>query len=377
MSSSSAAAHLLRLAISRSPFRRKSTFQTSQCLHTTSARRATPLPTTSSGPPPSAPVPPASSYEERIARRRRQAELQNPAQALKTTQKKPGATLRKRFWKEVHVREVKDGYQIHLDTRALQTPSKHPLLIPRSKPHLALALALEWELLPTAAHATRQHLIPLTSLTARAQDLQLQDAQSPQNPTREDIVNTLMRYLDTDTMLCWAPESPSTIKAAPSLEGDRVETLRDLQIRTAMPITSFLARHVWPGVEIVPVTDSESIVPKPQPEMTRSVIRGWLTGLPAYELVGLERAVLACKGLLGAVRLLVEWSESVGVAAAAGEGQREVFDIERAAQAASLEVDWQTGMWGEVEDSHDVEKEDLRRQLGSVVLLVSGERKAR
>ena len=186
-----------------------------------------------------------------------------------------------------------------------------------------------------------------------------------------------MRYLDTDTMLCWAPESPSTIKAAPSLEGDRVETLRGLQIRTAMPITSFLTRHVWPGVEIVPVTDSESIVPKPQPEMTRSVIRGWLTGLPAYELVGLERAVLACKGLLGAVRLLVEWSESVGVAATAGEGQREIFDIERAAQAASLEVDWQTGMWGEVEDSHDVEKEDLRRQLGSVVLLVSGERKAR
>jgi ATP synthase F1 complex assembly factor 2 len=29
-------------------------------------------------------------------------------------------------------------------------------------------------------------------------------------------------------------------------------------------------------------------------------------------------------------------------------------------------------MWGEVEDTHDVEKEDLRRQLGGVVLLVGG-----
>jgi chaperone required for assembly of F1-ATPase len=49
------------------------------------------------------------------------------------------------------------------------------------------------------------------------------------------------------------------------------------------------------------------------------------------------------------------------------------FGVEEAARAASLEVDWQTGMWGEVEDTHDVDKEDVRRQFGSVVLLVSGE----
>jgi ATP synthase F1 complex assembly factor 2 len=40
--------------------------------------------------------------------------------------------------------------------------------------------------------------------------------------------------------------------------------------------------------------------------------------------------------------------------------------------AVNLEVDWQTRNWGEVEDTHDVEKEELRRQLASVVLLVSG-----
>ncbi len=52
------------------------------------------------------------------------------------------------------------------------------------------------------------------------------------------------------------------------------------------------------------------------------------------------------------------------------------FGIEQAAEACSLEVRWQTGMWGEVEDTHDVEKEDLRRQFGSVILLVSGTGKA-
>jgi ATP synthase mitochondrial F1 complex assembly factor 2 len=55
-----------------------------------------------------------------------------------------------------------------------------------------------------------------------------------------------------------------------------------------------------------------------------------------------------------------------------GRGRR--FGIEEAAQACSVEVAWQTSRWGEVEDTHDVEREDLRRQLGSVLLLVCGER---
>jgi ATP synthase mitochondrial F1 complex assembly factor 2 len=106
--------------------------------------------------------------------------------------------------------------------------------------------------------------------------------------------------------------------------------------------------------------------------MTRDVIQGWVSGLPAFELAGLERAVLAGKGLLGAARLLVEWStELAHLRDEAAE--RKKFGIEEAARAANLEVDFQTQMWGEVEDTHDVNKEDLRRQLGSVILLVSGE----
>ncbi len=97
-------------------------------------------------------------------------------------------------------------------------------------------------------------------------------------------------------------------------------------------------------------------------------------GLPSFELAGLERAVLAGKGLLGAARLVVEWSEELGHLR--GEGDVKEFGVEEAAKTASLEVDWQTGMWGSVEDTHDVEREDVRRQLGSVVLLVSGKKAA-
>ncbi len=189
---------------------------------------------------------------------------------------------------------------------------------------------------------------------------------------RDEIVNTLMRYLDTDTLLCWAPPPPifSEDAAPPS-------SLRDLQIRVAKPIIADLTQKVWPGIELKPTLDPQSIRPVEQPEATRAVIRGWVAGLPAWDLAGLERAVLAGKSLCVGARLVVEWSEEFEHLRDVDRIQRDNdtqqrFGIEQAAEACSLEVRWQTGKWGEVEDSHDVEKEDLRRQFGQVILVVSG-----
>jgi ATP synthase F1 complex assembly factor 2 len=210
----------------------------------------------------------------------------------------------------------------------------------------------------------------MTSLVSRALDLADEDAKGG-GEIRSNIVTTLMRYLDTDSLLCWAPEA---VPDPPGYETHigRTESLRSIQIRTAQPIIQFLTERVWPGVEIVPVLDEGSIMPKSQPQMTRDVIQGWISGLPAFELAGLERGVLAGKGLLGAVRLVVEWSTEL--AHLRDQEAESRFGVEEAAKAASLEVDWQTGMWGAVEDTHDVEREDIRRQLGSVVLLVSGQK---
>lgn len=127
----------------------------------------------------------------------------------------------------------------------------------------------------------------------------------------------------------------------------------------------------------MPALDSNSILPVDQPAETQAIIRSWMLGLSPWDLAGLERAVLAGKSLLVGVRLLAEWSESFRTIREQkwdpnGEGGRMRFGIEAAAEACSLEVRWQTGRWGEVEDSHDVEKEDLRRQFGSVILVVGG-----
>lgn len=178
----------------------------------------------------------------------------------------------------------------------------------------------------------------------------------------------LLRYLDTDTLLCWAPASTPTNL---SDEDGRGESLRDLQVRTAKPILSYLTQNVWPGVELRPTLDNGSILPTSQPAATRAVIKGWMAGLPAWELVGLERAALAGKSLCVAARLVCEWSECLKLGDTGGETAGR-FGIEEAAKACSQEVIWQTGRWGEVEDSHDVDKEDLRRQFGSVILVVSG-----
>ncbi|HEU0049839.1 MAG TPA: ATP12 family chaperone protein, partial [Nitrososphaera sp.] len=199
-----------------------------------------------------------------------------------------------------------EGYQIYLDSRPVRTLAKNILTIPSSKPHLAHAIALEWDLLASAQQALKQHLIPLTSLAARAQDIAQQDNRG-ESTIRSNIVLTLMRYLDTDALLSWVPEKNQHDPQAS--DDERSGSLREIQIRTAEPIISLLLERVWLEIEIKPVFESDSIMPSPQPQITKDVIRAWISGLPAYELAGLERGALASKSLLVAARLLIEWSE--------------------------------------------------------------------
>ncbi|KAI1130037.1 hypothetical protein F5Y10DRAFT_236873 [Nemania abortiva] len=382
-----------------SPLQRRPLLLAARHIHSTSASPATVSPIHGTGPPPQPPSPAVDSTSARLERRRKHAALLEQAQEIRassrhappssspttstkdnsrTSQSAPASPLaRRRFWKHVHVREVDGALEVHLDKRPLRRPTNKEIVrLPASKPLLAAALALEWDLLVSAQQATKQHLIPLMSLVCRALDIADDDAGRDVEKTageskslRTGIARMLMRYLDTDSLLCWAPP-PRHGHDAPDARGN---TLRELQKRAAEDVVAYLSTNVWPGVEIEPVLDGESIMPRGQKPETRQIIEGWIMGLSPWELAGLERAVLAGKGLLGAVRLIAEWSEGfIGIRGLGDEGEKRTFGVEEAAKLASIEVDWQIGNWGEVEDTHDVEKEDLRRQLGSVVLLVSG-----
>ena len=349
-------------------------------LHGTPSKDATPIPhPTISGPPPSPPESTPSAAGERVTRKRQQAEALREAQTTKINPSKPGTALQKRFWKDVLVKHNADtdSLEIWLDKRPVRTPTRHVMSIPRSKRALAGAIALEWDQLVSAQQALKQHYIPLTSLTSRVLDIQSGDVQHTPtaNPIRASIIKLAMRYLGTDTLLCWVPER----NIHDPYDNGTGRNLRRRQREIAEPIIAYLTTHIWPGVEIVPILGEDSIVPIAQPEMTREVIRGWVSGLPAFELAALERGVLATKSLLIAARLMVEWSSDFEHLRKDRTSHEDTdlelitqrFDIDIAAEAASIEVLHQTEQWGEVEDTHDVEKEDMRRQLGSVVLLVS------
>ncbi|KAL5115492.1 hypothetical protein ACEQ8H_006633 [Pleosporales sp. CAS-2024a] len=281
------------------------------------------------------------------------------ARRLHTT---PARTTR--FYKHVGVRETQEGLQVLLDSRPVRTPAQAALTLPASKPQLATAIALEWDRLQSAQQALKTHYLPLTSLAARALDMARADAHGEPR-VRRDVLALLMRCLATDTLLCWAP--------AHVLNDHRRhgQTLRQLQMATATPILAHLTTHVWPGLAIRPILAPDSILPVEQDDATKHAIRAWLAALPAFELAGLERAVLASKSLLVGVRLIHEWGEAFAPSREPADAGR--FGIDAAAEACSLEVRWQTSQWGEVEDTHDVDTEDVRRQLGSAVLLVSGD----
>lgn len=281
---------------------------------------------------------------------------------------------RKRFWKEVHVRKIDKCLQIYLDSRPLRRSNNKILTIPVTKPNLATAIAVEWDCLVSTQQALKPHMIPLTSLASRALDIEDSEGISNEDSEsiRSNIATSLLRYFDTDSLLCWAPPPPLD---PPGYEKhkSRTEPLWILQQRAASPIVEFLQKKLWPGVKIDPILNGHSIIPKAQSPETREIIYNWIHGLSAWDLAGLERGVLAGKGLLGAVRLVVEWGENFRHLIDDDERHtRQSFGIEEAAKVFSLEVEWQTSMWGLVEDTHDVDREDLRRQLGSVVILVSG-----
>ena len=175
--------------------------------------------------------------------------------------------------------------------------------------------------------------------------------------TRDAMIANLIRYLDTDTVLCWAPTTPERLR-----DPERPQ-LRDQQIAVARGIMEYLEAWVWPGVVINPVDGDEGMVGKGQPKETREALAMWMKELDTWKLVGLERVIHATKSFVIGARMVAEW----------GIGGNGLWGIAEAAQAASIEVAFQTQQWGEVEDTHDVEKEDRGRQIGGGWLLIVGE----
>lgn len=251
----------------------------------------------------------------------------------------------KRFWKTVAVEDSSLGYLVTLDKKPIKTPSSATLQIPPSKKTLAILIAAEWAQVSSAN--IRQHQLPLTSLAARAIDhLDLH------HRDRQVTMQLLLRYLDTDAVLI-------------HIEG--TERFRAMQDSEWTPIRKWAEKFFGTPISHLPA--DKGIVSHKQSTETREAATKWIETLDKWELAAFERSVYATKSFLLST-LLIE-SQKQGLSKH-GEALKDgAMGVEEIANLATLEVRYQTELWGEVEDTHDVDHVDIRRQLGSAVILVA------
>ncbi|WRT70815.1 uncharacterized protein IL334_007814 [Kwoniella shivajii] len=229
-------------------------------------------------------------------------------------------TLR-RFWKTVHIKQDESGqFQITLDQRALKTPGGAKLSIPTQRRLLALLIANEWE---NQDEVLKQHALPVTSLASRAIDGLGEGA------IRSGVIDQMMKYLDTDTILYHSDTPPTLVK---------------MQKQHWDPLFSWLLEEY--NVTLNPAEGFSS--PK-QSEEVKSKLKNVLEEMDGWELAAFERAAYASKSFVIALALC--------------KGK---LSANEAADASHVEVRSQIEKWGEVEDTHDVDYQDIRRALGSV-----------
>ena len=103
----------------------------------------------------------------------------------------------KRFWKDVAVSEMNDGYSIKLDGRVVKTPLKRTMSVPTEK--LAAAIAGEWDAQDGVVDPTT---MPFTRSANAAID-KVADQ-------RNEVAALISAYGETD-LLCYFAEGPDAL----------------------------------------------------------------------------------------------------------------------------------------------------------------------
>ncbi|KAK9478207.1 hypothetical protein V1514DRAFT_331915 [Lipomyces japonicus] len=254
---------------------------------------------------------------------------------LKKSQGSTYKTSSKRFWENANIDNTKEGQVIQLGKKPIRTSAGHPLVIPANQTVLANLLVQEWATLPSLQ--IKPHSLPLTSLAARAIDI---EKAQDKDEVKEQIVNSLLPYFDTDTMLIFAPSHEYNGR------------LREDQEKIYRPIIEWVEQY-FGDIKLSYSDGDHGLTGNAQPEEIKTKATEWAKNLDAWKLTAFERAVIGGKSFLGAIKLI----------------EKEITATELA-DAVTLEIVHQMKRWGEVEDSHDVDWADLRRQLSSASVLL-------
>ncbi|XP_046348885.1 ATP synthase mitochondrial F1 complex assembly factor 2-like [Haliotis rufescens] len=227
----------------------------------------------------------------------------------------------KKFYKQATIATADGWYEINLDKRKLRTPTGNMFRVP-SEP-LALAVATEWNAQEKVIKRSTMHL---NSLCNTALD-------NPMHRTREDLTESIIHFLETDT-ICYRLNDPPELMTFLEKDWD--------------PVLDW-ARERY-GITIEPTS---SIMPPEVPAETKDIIRRHLMSYSDWALFGYYYAVDSIKSLLITMALVDRF-----------------ITVERAVDLARLEQQYQTQRWGNVEWYHDMDILEMRTRMAAATLFV-------
>ncbi|XP_058057831.1 ATP synthase mitochondrial F1 complex assembly factor 2 [Anopheles bellator] len=227
----------------------------------------------------------------------------------------------KRFYRNTGVISSNGRYEITLDSRKLKTPKGQPFYV-ESEP-LAIAIATEWDAQKEVVDRSTMHLTALSSTFI----------DNPNSIQKHDMVNYLVNYMTTDTILFHSSQEPE---------------LKKLQVQEWDPIIEWCNKRY----EINLASTDSLTVPTFAPGMAMNVGRYFAS----YNTAALHGFVFA-----------VDTIKSIILTMACADRH---LTTERAVQLARLEEEFQQGHWGKVEWAHDVQRLDSQSRLSAALLYI-------
>lgn len=203
----------------------------------------------------------------------------------------------RRFYREAAAVAGEEGWELRLDGRAVKTPARQPLRLPRAA--LAEALAAEWA---AQGEKLQPAEMPLTALTFTAVDLV--------RPRRAELVAEIADYGGTD-LICYRAAHPPEL----------VERQRTLW----QPLLDWAALALDAQLLV-----TEGVTAVEQPAAALQALRGAVEAEDDFTLAALATSVRASGSLV------------IGLALAQGR-----LDAEAAFAAAELDESWELERWGE------------------------------
>ena len=224
----------------------------------------------------------------------------------------------KRFYKNSSILYADGKYEITLDQRKLKTPTGK-LFTVESEP-LALAISAEWN---AQKDTIERSNMMLTALSNTVLD-------NPNRLTKLDIINFLLSYAETDTVLFHNESEPRLLQ---------------LQAEQWDPLIEWFNKRYDTELE-----KTTNISPPVFPAGAKMSIAKFLKSHEMPALHGIQFAVETVKSVILAFACI----------------DRHI-SVEQAVLLSRLEEEYQLGHWGRVEWAHDISQQDLQARLASAV----------